>query len=108
MNWYKLFPSKETLLEALGPEQRRIVKIGARKVCLIWHEERFYAFDNLCPHNKHSLLEGVVNYIGEIVCPLHAYRYSLHDGGECEGRSIPLKIHQLVEKEDGMYLGLVP
>jgi nitrite reductase/ring-hydroxylating ferredoxin subunit len=106
MKWYRLFENKTKLLTALGPEGRRIVRIGDKKICLFHNDGAFYAFDNLCPHNMHSLLEGKINYLKEVVCPLHGYRYSLRDGRECEGRSGDLSIHKLELRNDGVFLGL--
>lgn len=107
MKWYKLFDSEARLKTAIGGAGKKIIRIGERKVCLFFHDEAFHAFDNLCPHNMHSLLEGNINYLKEIVCPLHGHRFSLKDGRECEGKSGDLKIHSIEVRQDGVYLGLV-
>lgn len=106
MKWYKLFNTESKLRISLGESGRKIVRIGDRKVCLFLHDNAFYAFDNLCPHNMHSLFEGQVNYLKEVVCPLHGYRYSLTDGRECEGKSGDLIIHSLEVRSEGVFLGL--
>ena len=106
MKWYRLFENKDKLITALGADGRRLVRIGDKKVCLFHHDGVFHAFDNLCPHNMHSLLEGNINYLNEVVCPLHGYRYSLTDGRECEGKSTELSIHKLEVREEGVFLGL--
>lgn len=106
IKWYKLFHTEDKLRAALGEAGRKMVRIGQKRVCLFLHEDAFYAFDNLCPHNMHSLFEGNVNYLKEIVCPLHGYRYSLKDGRECEGKSGDLVIHSLEVRPEGVYLGL--
>ena len=106
MKWYKLFEDEAQLKAALGDQGRRMLRIGERRLCLVRHGDQFHAFDNLCPHNKHSLLEGQVNYLNEVVCPLHGYRYNLKDGLECEGRSGALAIHQIDFRTNGIFLGL--
>jgi nitrite reductase/ring-hydroxylating ferredoxin subunit len=106
MSRFKLFNSKAELLEKLDENGRLIIRIGERKLCLVLHKDSFHVFDHLCPHNKHSLFEGIINFQSEVVCPLHAYRFSLKDGMECEGRTAPLKIHSLGFEEAAVYLYL--
>jgi len=106
MKWYRLFENQARLDSALGSDARKIVRLGERRICLVKHEGRYHAFDNLCPHNLHSLFEGNINYLGEVICPLHSYRYNLKDGLECEGRSGSLTIHQIEFREEGIFLGV--
>ena len=106
MKWYKLFEDKGQLQRALDEQGRRMLRIGERRVCLVEENGEYHVFDNLCPHNKHSLMEGTINYLKEVVCPLHGYRYSLKDGLECEGRSGPLAIHKVEIRAGGVFLGL--
>ncbi|MGW8121728.1 Rieske (2Fe-2S) protein [Roseivirga echinicomitans] len=104
MKTYKLFDSEQSLMESMGSETRKIVRIGERKICLVLNQGEFHAFDHLCPHNQHSLFEGTINYKNEVVCPLHSYRFNLADGSECEQRTKPLKIHALKIESDGVFL----
>lgn len=39
------------------------------------------AISDRCPHNGESLSRGRLNPFGEVVCPLHGYRFRLIDGG---------------------------
>lgn len=106
MKHYKLAETKNDLLKRLDEHGRGLVKIGERKICLVQHNGNLHAFDHLCPHAKHSLLEGKINYQNEIICPLHGYRYSLKNGTEGEQRTNDLRIHQLESRDDGFFLGL--
>lgn len=106
MKWYRLFDDEQALLVALGPDAKRVVRIGERRVCLFHNAGSYHAFDHLCPHNKHSLLEGSINHLGEVVCPLHGYRYSLKDGRECDSKSGSLTIHRIEIRDEGVFLGL--
>lgn len=106
MKFYQLSESRQALLNRLDERGRGIVRIGDRKICLMLHKEKLHAFDHLCPHAKHSLLDGIINFQNEIVCPLHAYRFSLKDGVESEQRTNDLKIHVLEERNDGVFIGL--
>ncbi len=72
----------------LFPERKiREVKLGDIKVCVVRIGEDFFAFEALCPHRLASLSEGTVTSFGEVVCPLHHYRFDLKTGdiqsGDC-------------------------
>ena len=44
------------------------------------HEGALVAVDCWCPHMQGPLFEGTHTPTGELVCPWHAWRYSLADG----------------------------
>lgn len=104
---FKLFNNESELQSAIPPGTNKMIRIGERRVCIINHESGFKVFDNLCPHNGHSLLEGDVNYLGEVVCPLHGYRFSLKNGKEGESRCADLTIHQIDITNSGVLLRLI-
>ena len=104
MKSYRLAENKEDLTAKLDEQGKRIIRLGERKICLFLHQDEFYVFDHLCPHNKHPLFDGAINFQNEVVCPLHAYRFSLKDGRECENRTAALVIHKLKFKLEGVFL----
>jgi nitrite reductase/ring-hydroxylating ferredoxin subunit len=53
-----------------------------------------------------SLSKGKVNYLGEVVCPWHSYRYDLSTGEECAGRGVPARCYPLEIRENGLWIGL--
>ena len=107
MRRFKLFSSEEDLKRTVPEGSRKMVRIGDKRVCIIHHHSGYKVIDNLCPHNGHSLFEGKINHLDEIVCPLHGYRYRLLDGRECDGKSGDLKIHRLDIEEEGVFLSLI-
>jgi nitrite reductase/ring-hydroxylating ferredoxin subunit len=104
---YKLFNSASEIQNAIPLGSKKMVRIGEKRVCIINHESGFKVFDNLCPHNGHSLLEGEVNYLGEVVCPLHGYRFNLQNGKEGGSRCQDLTIHQIHITNSGVFLRLI-
>lgn len=103
---YKLFETETAIQKAIPFGGKKMVRIGEKRVCIFHLESGYKVFDNLCPHNGQSLLDGKLNYLEEIVCPLHGYRYNLNDGKECESRSPDLTIHQIEITERGVFLKL--
>ncbi len=84
-----------------------MVRIGEKRVCIFHLDSGFKVFDNLCPHNGHSLLEGNVNYLGEVVCALHGYRFDLNHGRESESKCADLQLHKIEITDEGVFLGLI-
>ena len=104
---YKLFNTESEIRLAIPIGSKKMVRIGEKRVCIFHLDSGFKVFDNLCPHNGHSLLDGIVNAFGEIVCPLHGYRYNLSDGRECQSRCSDLVIHQIEITKEGVFLRLI-
>ena len=100
----KLFESIEEAHQVLVENQPRLVKANDRNICVVRIEDRIIAFYNECPHLGADLHLGQINYLGQIVCPLHAYRFETKNGDpierDCDSlHMIPLKIN-----EAGLYL----
>lgn len=70
------------------------------------HNNSFYAVQDRCTHNSESLSKGSVNYLGEIICPWHNYRFDLESGKECASRSAELITYPVRIKEDGFFIGI--
>lgn len=57
----------------------RAVKAGKREIAIFNLGSRFLAVDNRCPHKRGSLADGIVSG-ASVVCPLHAWKFSLETG----------------------------
>ncbi len=101
MNWVKVL-SKQELTE---PDFIRMVKADGKKICLIKHENKFYATQNTCPHAG-GILSGGWCKNGHLICPLHRYEYNLETGKGAEGQGDYIDIYPLEERPDGLYIGL--
>ncbi len=73
-------------------------------ICLARTQAGFFAVEDTCPHLGESLSKGTTNYLNEIVCPWHSYRFSLANGSECKYRTRSLKTYIIKAEEDGLYL----
>ncbi len=105
MQWIKLFNSIEEAESKLVLDTIFRVAIGHHRVCLFRNQSGIKAFNGKCPHAGASLSDGFVNDLGEIVCPLHSYRFSLQDGREKSGHSCELIFYPIDGRTDGLYLG---
>ena len=57
----------------------RAVKVGSREVAIFNLGERFLAVVNQCPHKGGPLADGIVSGPA-VICPLHAWKFSLETG----------------------------
>jgi nitrite reductase/ring-hydroxylating ferredoxin subunit len=67
-------------LQELQDEGMLVTKVGARGVCVLWHEGRVYAVDDRCPHLGFPLHRGTVEQ-GLLTCHWHHARFDLSSGG---------------------------
>jgi len=102
----KLFNSLEEGIKTIPSGEKRLVRIGNNKICLVNQGSKFIAFQNECPHMKHPLDEGVLNPFGEIVCAMHSYRFSLKSGEESNNRCHSLQFHRVVNESEGISIEL--
>ena len=57
----------------------RAVRVGRREIAIFNLGSRFLAVENRCPHRGGPLADGIVSG-STIVCPLHAWKFSLESG----------------------------
>jgi nitrite reductase (NADH) small subunit len=63
------------------PEREgRSIVIGGRDIAIFNLGDRILATDNRCPHEGGPLCDGIVTG-NSVVCPLHAWKVSLVNGG---------------------------
>jgi nitrite reductase/ring-hydroxylating ferredoxin subunit len=56
-------------------EVREFQLPSGRRVCIANVNDRFYAMDNVCPHQGAALGQGSVEQ-GFVVCPWHGYQFN--------------------------------
>lgn len=104
MGWIKLFASMDEAEQRLLPDRPQLVVADGRKICLVLRDHRLYAVSDKCTHNGESLSKGTVNYVGEVICPWHGYRFQLASGREAGERSADLETFPVKIESDGVYL----
>jgi len=91
---------------ALTTDRPQLVLIGSRRVCFVLHNNSLLAIEDKCSHNGESLSKGTVNYLGEVICPWHGYRFNLKTGRESAERSRDLVTFPVKEDGDGVFIGI--
>lgn len=84
----------------------RRLRIGDRTICIGRTQTGFYAIQDQCPHRAVSLSEGHLNFLEEVVCPWHNYRYSIRTGREANQLTADAKVFPLRWQDGKLQIGL--
>jgi 3-phenylpropionate/trans-cinnamate dioxygenase ferredoxin subunit len=106
MQWVKLFADEREAMSRILPGKPQLLLVHGKRICLVLHQQRFYAVQDRCTHNGESLSKGTVNHFGEIICPWHNYCFSLQTGRELSARSSDLNTYPITVDSTGFYVGV--
>jgi nitrite reductase [NAD(P)H] small subunit len=94
--------------ENIPLREGRAVTIGGRAMAIFNLGDRFLAVTNRCPHRGGPLADGIVSG-NTVVCPLHAWRFSLETGQGVSGPSAASCVETFRTRvEDGVVMVEVP
>lgn len=105
MRWIRIFDNWEAACNRLPADDPYLLQIGDLRISIVRHDEQLFAFQALCPHQNEPLYKGKVNRAGEVICPLHAYRFNLNTGRECRERTEDMEIYP-VKIDNGVFIGI--
>jgi 3-phenylpropionate/trans-cinnamate dioxygenase ferredoxin subunit len=83
-----------------------VVKVNGKKICIGKFKEQAFAFAYKCPHAGGIMADGFIDALGNVVCPLHRYKYDLKNGRNITGEGYYLMHWPVEEREDGVYVGM--
>ena len=101
-NWIRIAGSPDEL--SFSEADLCAVSAGDRKICLARKNGNLIAFQGLCPHAGADLSCGSIDSLGNLVCPLHRYTFSLINGRNVSGEGYFLKRYPVEIREDGIYI----
>lgn len=90
-----------------NPNGMAIVTVNHKHITIAKHNNAIFACAHKCPHASGIMANGFITPIGEVVCPLHRYKFSLQNGRNTSGEGFYLKTYALKTEIDGkIYIGL--
>lgn len=102
--WYKI---ADTISELdFSEEGLATVEVNGKKVCIAFKNENIFACTAKCPHAGGNMSQGYVDALGNIVCPLHRYKFSLTNGRNTSGEGYFLKNYPIEQRETGVFVGI--
>jgi len=80
--------------------------IAGRSICIALHDGKYFAFAAKCPHASGRFAEGWCDPLGNVVCPLHRYKFNMATGRNVSGEGYHLRTYPVEQREDGLYVGM--
>lgn len=81
-----------------------IADMDGKTICIARFKDQLFAFAYKCPHASGILSDGFIDALGNIVCPIHRYKYDLKNGRNVSGEGYYLKNWPVEVREDGVYV----
>ncbi len=102
--WHKIAESIEEL--HLSPAGLAEVEVGGKKICIGLHNHSLHACAAKCPHAGGNMSQGYIDAVGNIVCPVHRYKFNLQQGRNSTGEGYFLKVYPMQQRPDGLFVGI--
>jgi 3-phenylpropionate/trans-cinnamate dioxygenase ferredoxin subunit len=101
--WYKIAESEDAI--AFQTNSMCVVEADGKKISLAKFQNELFAFAYKCPHASGIMVDGFVDALGNAVCPLHRYKFSLKNGRNVTGEGYFLKTYAVKNTEEGVFIG---
>lgn len=103
IRWVKIADSIEEIIF----HSNNIAEVNAdgKTICLAKHNEELFAFVHKCPHASGYFVNGFMDAIGNVVCPLHRYKFCLKNGRNVSGEGYYLKTWPVEKRQEGIFVG---
>ena len=102
--WYKVAESEADL--NWQHNQLCEVQVKGKTLCVARTANGLYACAQKCPHAGGYMAAGFTDAAGNIVCPLHRYKFNLQNGRNVSGEGYYLKTYPVELRADGVYIGI--
>ncbi len=102
-SWHKISNSLEEI--SFSPNGLAQVEVAGKTICVSRKEDQLLACIAKCPHAGGLLADGYIDPLGNIVCPLHRYKFSLQNGRNVSGEGYFLKTFPVEMRADGVFVG---
>lgn len=104
LHWIKVANHPAAL--PFGPNNITEVVADGKLICIGQWDGGLFAFASKCPHASGSFSQGFIDALGNVVCPLHRYKFCMKNGRNVSGEGYYLKHWPIDIREDGVYVGL--
>ena len=81
----------------------KLVRLDRDEVAVFKHQGQLCAIQNTCPHEGGQLCKGWIEE-GEVVCPLHGYKFDLKTGACSTDPKLKAQTFKLISQGDQFIL----
>lgn len=103
IKWFKVAGSKNEIF--WQDNNLAVIEAGGKKITLAKTGDKIVACSHKCPHAGGILANGFLDAAGNIICPLHRYKFNLATGRNVSGEGYYLKVFAVEEREEGLFIG---
>jgi nitrite reductase/ring-hydroxylating ferredoxin subunit len=103
IKWFKVADSENEL--QWQENNMMVAEVDGKKITLARIANKIFACAYKCPHASGVLADGFIDATGNIVCPLHRYKFNLSNGRNVSGEGYYLKVYAIEEREAGIFVG---
>ncbi|MFZ9661492.1 MAG: Rieske (2Fe-2S) protein [Chitinophagaceae bacterium] len=83
-----------------------VVQCEGKNICIGKNNNQLHGFAYKCPHASGIMANGFIDAIGNVVCPLHRYKFNMSNGRNVSGEGYHLRTYPIEQRDDGVYLGM--
>ncbi|MEO5995832.1 MAG: Rieske 2Fe-2S domain-containing protein [Chitinophagaceae bacterium] len=102
--WYKIAGGQEEIHFQMN--NMAVMEVNGKTISLARHQDELFAFAHKCPHAGSILAEGSIDSKGNVVCPMHGYRFNVINGRNVTGEGYTLMHWPVERRENGIFVGM--
>lgn len=106
MSWIKIAEHINEL--DFGPNHIAVAVVNGKKICVGRFNGSVFAFAYKCPHAGGIMADGYIDVLGNVVCPLHRYKYDMKNGRNVSGEGYYLKHWPVEIRDEAIYVQMEP
>jgi nitrite reductase/ring-hydroxylating ferredoxin subunit len=80
------------------------VTVGEKAICIGKYRDQLFAFAARCPHAGGKMCGGYIDVLGNVVCPVHRYKFSMRSGRNTSGEEFYLKTFPVEIHDEEVYV----
>ncbi len=104
LNWIKIAHLLTDI--SFGDNQLAEITVEGKRLCLGLFKGELFAFAPGCPHAGGVFSAGFIDVLGNVVCPVHRYKFSMKNGRNVSGEGYVLKRWPVEVRPEGVFVGL--
>lgn len=83
-----------------------MLDLAGKTITVGLHNHQVFACAQKCPHAGGILADGYIDAVGNLVCPMHRYKFNPQTGRNISGEGYYLKTFAIELREDGVFVNL--
>lgn len=103
-DWVKIAESIDEI--SFGSNGIAELDVAGKRICVAKYCDGLVAFAHKCPHAGGRFADGFIDVLGNVVCPLHRYKFCLKNGRNISGEGYYLNRWPVAFHETGIYVRL--